>query len=356
MRIASVLSEAWRNICSGASHLLLFSTALFLLLGALAASEVTTVGALVSQATDYRQAGATVTTFVSNGAIDGSSCQALSAVDGVQATGAIRSSTTQPLPLAALPAGPIPTFEATPGFARILLGDDKVARTTGVLIPDDLAETLAARPGSVLLTAEGQQLAIAAVYPFFSDGRITDLQNAIVEPVPATGVFDQCWVETWPYNPDIVALARITLIADPPAGTTITTGALNPTLGSSFNAATLLRDRATAPAWIAALFIGLAVGATSVATRRRHLAEARHAGVTAQAQMLQSLIEAAAMGAAALPAATLTTALLAPAIDTTATWLLGVRVLGIGAAATLLGTALAVTSIRQHALPRYLKD
>lgn len=351
-----MFSEAWRNIRSGSSHVLLFGAALFLLLGGLAASEVAAVGALVNQATAYRQAGATVTTFVSNGAIDGAACQALHAISGVRATGAIRSSTTQPLPLGTLPAGPIPTFEATPGFSRILLADDKVARTTGVWIPAALADTLAARSGTVLFTAAGRKMTIAAVYPFPSDGRSTDLQNAIIEPAPAPGAFDQCWVETWPYNPDIVALARMTLIADPPAGTTITTGTLNPTLGSNFNGATMLRDRATAPAWIAALFIGLAIGAVSIATRRRHLAEARHAGVHLPAQLLQTILETAAVPATALPVATIACAVLSPATDTISTWLLGIRILGIGAAATLLGAAIVTTSIRQRALPYYLKD
>lgn len=350
-----MFSEAWRNIRSGSSHLLLFATALFLLLGALAASEVTTVGALVNQATAYRQAGATVTTFVSNGAIDGAACQAMHTIDGVRAAGAIRSSTTQPLPLATLPAGPIPTFEATPGLVRVLLPGSN-AVPGGVLIPQDLADTLAARAGTSLYTSGGDRLTIAAIYPFPSDGRATDLQNAIIEPVPVTGDFDQCWVETWPYNPDIVALARMTLIADPPAGTAITTGTVNPTLGSDFNAAMLLRTRATAPAWIAALCIGLSIGAVSVITRRRHVAEARHAGVHLPAQLLQTIFETVAVPAAALPAAAIACAMITPTIDTFSTWLLGIRILGIGAAATVLGAGLAVTSIRRRALPSYLKD
>lgn len=355
MRIPSALSEAWRNVCSGASHVLILSAALFMLLGTLAVAEVQTVGTLVRQAVEYQDSGAAITTFVSAGAIDGPTCVALNGVAGVRAAGAIRSLMIQPLPLSILPAGPIPAFEATPGFSRLLLGGVDGSKP-GVWIPDSVAEMLSVRIGSNLLTADGRQLVIAAVYPFPSDGRAAGLQNAIVEPVQAEGAFDECWVETRPYNPGIGALARMTLIADLPTGTAMTTGALNPTLGSSFDAAALFRRRATATGWAAGAVAGFAVGAAGVWLRRRHLAEARHAGVGVPAQALQTLVETFAAVVTALPPAGLVCALLAPQFDTVSTWLLGLRILGVGGVAALFGSLAAVTMIRRRSLPRYLKD
>lgn len=355
VRVSSVLSEAWRNINSGASRVLMLGAALFMLLGALAVTEVQAVGALVRQAVEYQESGAAITTFVSAGAIDGPTCVALNDVAGVRAAGAIRSLTIQPLPLSVLPAGPIPAFEATPGFSRMLLsGSDR--GSPGVWISDAVAEMLAVKVGSNLLTADGQQLTVAAVYPFPSDGRAAGLQNAIVEPVQAEGAFDECWVQTTPYNPGVVTLARMTLIADPPAGTGMTTGALNPTLGSSFDAAALFGHRATARGWVAGAIAGFAVGAVGILSRRRHLAEARHAGVEVPAQALQTLLETAAVVVAALPPAALACALLAPQIDTVSTWLLGLRILVAGGAATLFGALAAMTMIRRRSLHRYLKD
>ncbi len=352
MRLASIGSEAWRNVRCGASHVATWTAVLVALIGGLAVTEAIVVRGLVEQAERFQAAGANVTTFVANGAIDGGTCQALTAVPGVQISGALRS-TARPLALGALPSGPIPAFEVTPGFAGLL---GVAATDAGVLIPLDVAQTLDVGPGSEVLTADGRVVHIAATFPFPSDGRATDLQNAILEPVSGTGTFDQCWVRTWPDNANIVALSRMVLIADAPDGTTVSTGLLNPTLGSAFDGADRFAHRTTALAWAVAVAVGIVAGLAAIYLRRRHLAEARHAGVGMAAQLLQVMLETCAVLLAVVPISSLACALAAPAEDSRAVWALGARVILVGSAATLFGAAIGVTTIRKRLLIRYVKD
>ena len=75
---------------------------------------------------------------------------------------------------------------------------------------------------------------------------------AAVAPVPATGLFDSCWVEIWPVDPETATLLRTTVVADPSSEVQPAQKQLNSRLGATYDASAEFRERLTEPAPIAA--------------------------------------------------------------------------------------------------------
>lgn len=77
MPLASVISEAWRNVCVGTTRALTFALALATGLGVLAWADVGSAAASVEKVHAYVSAGASTYTIVSESNIHGTRCHQL---------------------------------------------------------------------------------------------------------------------------------------------------------------------------------------------------------------------------------------------------------------------------------------
>jgi len=359
MRAASVISEAWRNLISGTTRAGLFALVFVAAVGALSWVDVRSVVSIVDGAAQFRAEGATVQVLKADGNIDGRRCDALSGTGALSTAGAIRQGT--PIRILAMPASQITVVEATPGLVAMLptiaqpeTGDRDQA---GVWLSADLAKVLGALPGAVIQTSAGPAT-VAGVYTWPDDGRGRDLGYAILAPVPADGVFGQCWTEIWPPSPNLQGLSYVSLVSSEP-GTQATLGQLNTSLGTTYDAASLLSARLTRQAPIAGIVIGLMAGYVSVRIRRLEIASNLHARVPRADLMWQHLLEALVwVGSASIIAAAglLWAARWGNPDLSWATWLIGLRTVIASAAAALLGVLAGVMTAREKHLFRYAKE
>lgn len=352
MRFASILSEAWRNVATGAGKCMRLALITTALIGGIAIAEVAATQQMVDRVHIYESAGGNITTITSNGAVSGAACESLASVPGVRSSGAMRSSDLSELPLGALPDGNVQRYAVSPGFMDVL-----GARTsaTGVLLPHQLADTLGLRTGDHFFSAAGDQIDVAGVYSFPNDGRAANLANAILEPGIAHGPFDQCWVLTRPYNPAIVGLANMVLWVNAPEGSTIQVNSLNSSVGTAPGAKEF-DHRITSYGWLASFGAGLIAAAAVIWQRRKVLAINRHYGVSKPAQLLQVLTEVLFSAVLMVSLAACVSAVFASGNDALPIWLLGVKIAVWGAAGMLVGTGCAVMAVREQALNRYVHD
>jgi hypothetical protein len=355
MRVASVISEAWRNVATGTTRAPLFAAVLVVVVGALAVVDVRAVVGVIEGAREYRDAGASVQILEAAGQVDGARCEALAAVDGVHAAGALRAG--EPLRALNLPSSELTGFEATPGLLGAL--DRGRIAGAGLWLSADLAEALGASAGDSIATNAGPAR-VGAVYPYPDDGRDRALGYAAVAPVPATGLFDSCWVEIWPVDPETATLLRTTLVADPSSEAQPTQKQLNGRLGATYDASAEFSGRLTKPAPIAAVVLGLALGFAAVRLRRLELAAALHARVPRAALTWQVLLETAVWtGAAVIVTVPVLWWLAAGAglpADQVSTWVIGMRTVLAGAGAVLVGAVVGALATREKHLFKYFKE
>ncbi|MCA5891939.1 hypothetical protein LEP48_01060 [Isoptericola sp. NEAU-Y5] len=110
----------------------------------------------------------------------------------------------------------------------------------------------------------------------------------------AAGTFDACWVETWPESEHVAPLLTL-----PVAGGSDVEGEqlvpmvrqLNPTAGTSFDAADRLANLPTLPLTAAAVVLAVATGLVLVRARRLELASALHAGIDKASLLVQLAVE-----------------------------------------------------------------
>ena len=360
MRAGSVVSEAWRNLVSGTTRAGVFAVVFILGIGLIGVVDLRSMVTILAGADQFRAAGASVQVLKGPGMVDGQRCDALSGTGAVNRAGALRKAAS--VTILNLPASPVTVIDATPNLVAMLPMIAQPVQTGadvpgGVWLSADLAQVLGAAPGTVIHTAAGDAV-VAGVYTWRDDGRARDLGYALVNPVPADGVFDQCWAEIWPADGNLAGLSYMSLTRDP-AQAQVTLGQLNTTLGTTYDAASLLAHRLTAHApWVAAV-IGLVLGWVAVRLRRLEVASALHARVPKADLMWSHLLEAVAWAGAAsvITAAGLVWAARIGNPDPGwAVWLDGVRIIVVGAAATLLGTIAGVATTREKHLFRYSKD
>lgn len=355
MRAASVVSEAWRNVTTGTTRATLFAAVLVVVVGSLAAVDVRAVVGVIEGAREYRDAGASVQILEATGQVDGARCEALAGVDGVNAAGALR--TGAPLRALNLPSSELTGFEATPGLLGAL--DRGRVAGVGLWLSADLAEALGATVGDSIATSTGPAR-VSAVYPYPDDGRDRALGYAAVAPVPAAGLFDSCWVEIWPVDPETATLLRTVVVADPSSEVQPTQKQLNGRLGATYDASAEFSGRLTKPAPVAAAVLGLALGFVAVRLRRLELAAALHARVPRTALTWQVLLETAAWTGAGIvvtvPVLWWLAAGAGPAADQVSTWVLGMRTVLAGAGAVLVGAVVGALTTREKHLFKYFKE
>jgi hypothetical protein len=361
MRAASVCSEAWRNIVTGTTRAGLLGLVFVAVVGLISLADVRTVVSVLQGAAQFRAAGAGVRALSAPGAVDGRRCDALSGTGAIDHAGAIRQG--DPVRILNMPSSQITVIEATPDLigmlpviARPVVADDTIE--SGVWLSADLAGMLGATPGTVLHTASGDAT-VAGVYTWPDDGRARDLGYALIAPVPPDGAFDACWAEVWPAGDEAGGLVFMSVAGSTQQQARVSTGQLNMSLGTSYDATRLLTTRLTGPApWVAAL-VGLALGYAAIRARRLEIASALHARVRRSDATWQQVLEALAWvlaSSAIVACGLLWAARLGNPDPGWSTWITGIRIVAAAAASTILGTLLGVTSTREHHLFRYSKD
>lgn len=369
-RLPVVLTEAWRNVISGTSRAFLWAAVLAVVVGALGGAQARAVVGFAAEARQFRDSGAAVTIVSLTGAIDGAQCDALASYPGVVASGALRQGPE--VTLSAMPSRTMASLESTPGFGRLLDLDRTGAPgpwAGGAWVAADLAADLGTLPGSAISlvgrTASGPVSAIVVdgVYEQPDDGRDSKLSYQLIAPVVPVEPFDECWMMAWPDPSATATILRLPLIpqdpgvADEEAKPQISQ--LNTTLGTRFDGLAEFAKIPLAPLSWAGAGIGLALGIVSIRMRRLELAGALHAGVAKKAVALQTMIETAWWLVLALAPALVAchlAATLGNGADGWPAFSPGVRTLSLAAAATLVGSQLAVLMTREKHLFRYFKN
>lgn len=184
------------------------------------------------------------------------------------------------------------------------------------------------------------------------------LGYAIIDPVPASGSFDECWVQRWPMSGGTRSLLSSVATRPGTDDDTRTIAQLNPTLGIDFDVDVLMEQRATAGVWWIAALLGAAAGVVPIRLRRLELASARHAGVGLGALWFTSLLElfACLLGAwlIVLPLVVLLVGTLTAA-DATGCWALALRILALLSLGAVAGASAGVVSVRERHLFEYFK-
>lgn len=354
MRASAIVGEAWRNLATGTARAGVLGLVTAVLTGALALLDVSAVVALQRQATDFREAGASVNVLAAEKQVSGQGCEALARVAGVRSAGALR--TRPALTLSASPRSPLPAYEGTPALAAVL----NLGGTTGlgVWVSRDLADRLAVRVGDRLPTTEGE-LTVAAIFDYPADGRDQRLVDAVVVPVASGAAFDECWATVWPSSKAATDLMRSALLPTTGVAKPASLALLNNGLGPSFDGATLLAGRPTGPLGFLGAGLTVVLGFVAARLRRLEFASALHAGQSKAAQLALAGLEAFAwgVGAALLAVASvyLGAVLWAPAEPRVVAGL-GLGLLAATPLAAVVGTLLGVLPTRESHLFRYFKD
>ena len=359
MRVSSVVSEAMRNLVSGTTRAAVLAVVFMVAVGTVAMVDVRSMISIVQGAAQYRAAGASVHVLKAEGSIDGRRCDALSSTGVLTHASAMRRSGT--LQILNMPASQITVVEATPGIASFLsvvaqpVGYDTDING-GVWLSADLAQVLGVAPGRIVHTARGKVI-VVAVFTWPDDGRARDLGYTILIPVPADGVFDQCWTEAWPSSDDLAHLAYVSLISGAQQSQ-VTFAQLNPSFGSDYDIAGLLAHRLTARAPWASALIGLSLGYVAVRLRRLEIASALHARVSKVDVIWQLLFETVMWVLAA--SVVISVALLWGSRignpDPSWIWARSLRIVSAAALACLIGAIMTITTTSEKHLFQYSKD
>jgi hypothetical protein len=358
MRLIESVREGLRDIASGATAPVRWAVAVAAAVGVPAVASAAQETADIRSATAWVAAGAATWIEDAPGRIDASSCEALADSPSVRAVGAIRRAASDIGP-AALPRASIATYEVSPGFLRVVDAAPRDAGT-GLVVRRSVADAHALDASTHLETTAGA-LRIGGVYAHPSDGRAPELAHAALAVSPIDEPFDACWATIWPDDRAAIAglirsvgTAAAAHEADDAARPRITQ--LNTSLGHD-RAAVALMPEGVAPTCAAAG--GAIVGLCAARRRRLVLASDRHAGITPPAQILAELTSTAVwsvVGAMIGVAAIVMTTADLSATDAIAARAAAFRIIVVGTACALLGSALGVLAVRERSLFRYWKS
>lgn len=349
MRLRDLGSEALRSVSTGAARpFIMLLLAVLPVLG-MAGSEALTVQRLDERAGAFRSAGAAVLVLEAPGRVYGPACDALAYMEGVTGAGALRATTRGVRP-STTPFTTVPVFEATTGLGR-LLGVDL---DSGVALERSLAVAYHVRAGQRLSTTDGT-LVVGGSFPFARDGRSPRLESSIMGRADSSSAYDQCWMETWPFDPDQKTLmfSALTLGPTPDQFSVVQ---LNPTLGSRLTVAHDYTQRTSRwLTWVASVWAAIVV-LGGFAARRLEWAFFRHLGgrgvdaaLLMAAELTLWFLPGLVAGAVLLRSAT--------ALDlmsSSAAWH-GVAVLGFAGVGGYLGSVAAATLLRERNLYRYFQ-
>lgn len=309
MRLASIVSEALRNVAHGTTRAVLWCLAVVVVGVLLGGYEAMTVIGQESVAAARIAAGANVTSMVATeNVIDGIACEALSSVEGgPDASGAMRPGDS--VVISATPRRDLATYEVTPGLLRILAGGggtaavasaagNTVVDPTGVWVSSDVARDFGLSRGSRLETGAGVTR-VTGVFDWPNDGRDTRFLYALVVPASVdAGPFQECWARQWPTNAgqlESLLYATVDLGSEGSGGlggsvgmggASYGTAQLNKSFDRRYDASSLYASRITRRLPLVAGCAGMLIGVASVWRRRLEYAGALHSGQRRGDQLL----------------------------------------------------------------------
>lgn len=400
MRLSSIVSEAVRNIASGASRTIVWFLALAVSGTLFGGFEALTIIGQENTAAARIESAADVTTIVSPvSAIDGAACDRLTeAQGGPSASGAMREG--EQITPRSTPGRSIGSYEVTAGMIRLLAlssvisssassassttaaghgspsGDSpssdssssnqvsssanqSAADASGIWVSTALAHDFGWAKGSLLETDHGD-IPVAGVFDWPNDGRDTRFVYALIVPASASAKpFAECWAKQWPQTDALDLLLNETAISGVADANTLPgVTQLNKSHDRRYSAASLYETRMTRVLPIAALAVGVVIGIAAVRRRRLEYAGALHCGQRKGAQLLTALCEMLiTSGAAIAVTLPLLAALcwrLSPS-DPATVFLAAVRSPATILSGALVATALAVLAVRESRLFRLFK-
>lgn len=358
MRLRSIVDEASRDVRSGAGATAAAAAVFVLLVGGLLVAAAGQRAADVRQAERFVAAGAATSIERSDGRIDGRSCSRLVELPNVVAAGAVRRTEAELVP-AVTPRSPVPLFEVSPGFERVLGVAPGRSGSPGVLLPRGLAGALGVGAGEDLATADAP-VPVAAVYDHPEDGRVSPLSWAAVGVAPLDGrPFDECWATIWPEDEASVAALSATLLPKVGDGEPPTLRQLNGTFGGTFSATRRADGVVPSSVGSFAAAVAAVLGCTIVLRRRLALASDRHVGVTRSAQLATQLAQGVTWILPGAVVIVLATLLVTGPLSAGDRWPIIAEVVvrtAAAAAAALGGITVGVSCVRERSLLRYFKE
>lgn len=343
------LREAIADTRSGASRPYVWGLTFLLLLVVLCGWDVWSINRVSTEAAAYQDSGASTWITESIDGIDAKTCDGLDQLEGFSGAGALASATSVRLTI--MPNTPITTYRVTPGFAELILGKRDVP--PGTLLSKDLAESIGAVEGSTFESTTGS-VTFDAIYPYPSDGRLANLQNAVLIVDSTSSTFDACWYKIWPFS-EAASGSGILAANDP---STAKRSQLNSRNGIEFSVPRELD--AMNPALlipVAVLAAGI-IGWIAVRSRRSELASALHSTVNrtdlAIIVALQTLFWSLPTAITALAASYVAISLLPPGPDPISPVVAGIAAASL--AGVLAGAMIATLTIRSDRLFTYLRD
>ncbi|RUR01108.1 hypothetical protein [Labedella endophytica] len=354
MRRGAILREAWRDIVSGTTRVGAFALVFGVLVTGLAAADQLTVRRIVDEAARYQSSGASVITIAAEGRVRGDACEALDALPGVRAAGALRQE-PDGLRLATLPQSPVTLYTVTPHLSDVLRSSSD---GNGIVLSADAVSASGRRVGDSIVTAAGTSR-VAGVYPYPADGRRIGFGYAALDVSSSATLFDECWVDAWPPDEHLEALLLTAVQPSAAGDADVQLSRLNTTLGTTFDGVASFEERLTAHGWLVAIVAGLAIGFVSIRIRRVALASALHTRVPRTSLAAIVALETGAWVGPVVVVALAATAVLAATGDPSdrgTTLLLSARVVVPGAAAAFSGSTIALAVTRERHLFRYVKD
>jgi hypothetical protein len=360
--VRSIISEALRNVTSGASRALILAIAFALTAGGLSWAAIRAVEQLASRAETYLASGAAVHIITLPGTINGQECDNLANTPGILAAGALRAGPE--ITPAALPSRAISTYQVTAGFGRLLaLTRSNRPWADGAWLSQEVATDLGVGQGtSSLPLANGTTLPVVGVYADPNDGRDSNLEYEILLPVAPVSAFDSCYALLWPSATAAAGLLRISANYHPSTSDSTSGQAqlsqLNTTLGTDFDTKVLLRTLPSKPLGLAGLLVGMCLGMVAIRIRRLELASQLHAGYPRASLALQLMLEVAiwaALGACPALVGSYWMALDASAGTFWSALVPGIATITLTGIGAVLGAQLTLLLVREKHLFRYFK-
>lgn len=333
----------------------MFGTMLAIVIAGLTFLDLHTITTLNTEAHQFRNSMASVTVLQAPGRIDGAACEALNQLPGSHAA-ALRTA-AQPLTAAHLPGTTMQTYEATPSIGEVLRATMGVPG--GIYLSRAVADQLGLGASSAIdLTAA--QIPVTGIFDWDErDGRPPGYGYSLFVPTTAQRPFDECWLDTWPIDPQARARLNFTLLAATGDDQMPTkTYQLNTAHGVTLNGPELFRERPTRYVPVLIAVLSFALGFLAVRRRKLEVASDLHAGVPKADLALKHLLETASWAIVAvivtIPVTTGSISANNPTDSPRLLALIGVY-LATGLATPLLGTTAAVSLIREGHLNKYFK-
>ncbi|MBN8882011.1 MAG: hypothetical protein J0H73_06820 [Salana multivorans] len=358
MRLEAILREARAGLASATARVAaVLGAALVLVLVTTGIDRLVTAQS-VDRAFEFQARGGAVQVVSAPGGIDGSRCEGLSRLDGVSSAGALSHLDGRRASAAVLPDAPFALPRVTPAFVDVLGGRRPSA--VGIVLSAELADATELVPGDALHLVVGGSTrpspTVVAILDVPADVHRAGLGYSALDVAPSSGVFDECWVEVWPPDPNLRPMLFLS-VSQGASSEAPVIEQLVPRLGDGTAIAGAYGERITRGAPALLLTGALALGFFSVRLRRTELSSARHAGVSAvdvlAVVLAETMVWASSVG---LLAVACSTAVMA-SVDQLAN---GARAGLVDAAVLVLGVIVGATAgcltVRERDFARYSRD